>query len=143
MSGAGTMPLDAAADLQRALLEALRADPVVRAHLGMPARVFDQDTFAPAYPFARLERHEMTPAGSSQYGGQDHRFTLVVISRHGGRAEAREIVDVLARAAEAASFELAGQSIVLVRAVYTDVLRSSDMRSFRGLLRLRIVAEEA
>ena len=140
MSG---LPDTAERDVANAILAALRTDAGVIALFGNPPRIFDDETRRASYPFALLERHESEPAGASLSEGQVHRLTFTTASRAGGRLQAKELVGTLRSAAEAATLSLSGQRAVLVQVVYADVVRTSDRGSFRGLLRIRIVTEEA
>ena len=133
----------ASADLQRAFLTALRADSDVQALLGTPARIYDDETPEPVFPCAQLERHEVVDRGSAGSAGQAHTITLGVRSRFGGRAAAQEIVGTLRAATDRLVLSLSGQRIVLVQTVYCDVMRTSDLSEFRGIVRVRLLTEEA
>ena len=56
---------------------------------------------------------------------------------------AKEALGALRAACERMVLTLSGQRAVLIQPVYSDVLRAPDLRSFRGLLRVRIITEEA
>lgn len=142
MSADGTLFAGAEAELSRALLAALKADPDVQGAFGTPARLFDDESRSAPYPFAVLERHETEPSGASGVDGQIQRITLAVYSRRGGRSEAKALLGIVRAAAERAQPVLIGQRIVLLQTVYSDVLRSPDLRRFRGLIRLKIITEE-
>ncbi len=131
----------AEAALQDALMAALRADPGVRSVFGDPARVYDDETRGPSHPFANLERHESRPINASETMSTEHILTLSTTSRHGGRREAKEALGALRAALETASLQPAGQNVVLAHATYGDVFRTSDIRAFRGVLRVRIITE--
>lgn len=133
----------AEAALERAFLVALRADGAVQAVLGNPARIFDDETAEPVFPCAFLERHEVAERSGSGVAGQAHTITLTVRSRDGGRAAAKEVIGALRAAAEAEDLPLSGQRVVLIQTVYSDVMRTPDLREFRGLIRVRIITEEA
>ncbi len=137
------LPVTAERDVASALLTALRANAEVIDIFGNPPRIFDDETRRAPFPFALLERHESEPAGASLSEGQVHRLTFTTASRAGGRLQAKELIGTLRKAAEAAELSLTGQTVVLIQAVYADVVRTSDRTSFRGLLRIRIVTEEA
>lgn len=129
-------------DLADGVLDALRADPGVQAILGNPARIFDAETDAPGYPYAVLERHERFDASSTGVCGSEHRLSLATYSRYGGRREAKQVLGSLRAAIDAMSVTLPGQAIVLAHVVYSDAMRTRDRRSFRGVLRIRIITEE-
>lgn len=137
------MVWSAEAALERAFLEALRGDAGVQALLGDPARIFDAETDQAAFSHAILERHKCEDRSASGAAGQAHTLTLAVRSRDGGRAEVKEILGALRVAAETAVLALVGQRVVLIQTVYSDAMRTPDLREFRGLLRVRIITEEA
>lgn len=143
MSVWSPLPAAAEGDVALAFLEALRADPDVIAEFGSPPRLFDTETRVPAYPYAALERHETERASASGVEGQTHRITLAVYSRHGGHVEAKHLIGTLRRAGEAVNLTLTGQRVVLILAVYSDVLRAPDLKPFRSLVRFKIITEEA
>lgn len=143
MSAPATMAPGAEADLQAGLLQALRANSDVQAIFGTPPRLFDAETDEAAFPFAVLERHECQPSWASGVAGQEHRITFTTASRYGGRQEAKRAVGALRAALERVTLSLPGQALVLAHVVYSDVIRTSDRRRFRGLLRVRIITEEA
>ncbi len=128
--------------VQVAVMEALRSDLDVKQIFGDRPRVYDDETRAPAFPFAKLERHETRPAGAAGVPGQEHIFTFAVSSRFGGRATAKEGIGVLRAAVERADITLEGQRIVLAYASYGDVFRAPDGQTFRGIVRFRIISEE-
>jgi hypothetical protein len=135
------MAAGVAGALQGALVDALAADAGVRALFGTPARIVEEASDDPAFPYALIERHEVRMGGSSGAAEAEHTLTLVAISRWGGRRDAVEALGVLRAGVERAVLALAGARVVLVHVVYGDVFRTSDARRFRGLLRVRIIVE--
>jgi len=128
--------------VQAALMAALRGDAGVQAIFGAIARIYDDETEAPAFPYARLERHECRPAGASGGEASEHVITLAVLSRHGGLREAKAALAALRAAFESADWSGAGRHIVLAYTTYSDVMRQFDRRAFRGVIRFRIISEE-
>jgi hypothetical protein len=142
MSG-GSILHSAEADLQAALLEVVRADAGVQGLLGTPARVFDSGGGEPVFPYAELERHEVSDRGSSRSAGQAHTISFGVRTRFGGRQAAKEIIGALRVAVEQSAIMVVGQRVILIQTIYSDVMRTADLREFRGLMRIRIIIEEA
>ena len=128
--------------VQSALMAALRGHAGVQAIFGARARVYDDETEAPAFPFARLERHECRPVGASGGEASEHVITLAVLSRYGGVREAKAALAALRQAFEAADWSEADRHIVLAYTTYSDVMRQFDRRAFRGVIRFRIISEE-
>jgi len=129
--------------VQAALMDALRADAGVQSVFGDPARVFDAETDEPAFPYAQLETHDLQPAGAALVDGHAHRISLAVFSREGGLQAAKAAVASLRAAVEAADWAVPGWHVVMAHVVYSDVMRTADRRTFRGLIRIRIISEEA
>lgn len=128
--------------VQAALLAALREDAGVQALFGANARIYDDETEAPTFPFARLERHECRPAGASGGEASEHVITLAVLSRYGGLREAKAALAALRAAFDGADWSGAGRHVVLAHTTYSDVMRQFDRRAFRGVIRFRIISEE-
>lgn len=128
--------------VQTALMTALRGDAGVQAIFGANARVYDDETEAPAFPFARIERHECRPVGASGGEASEHVITLAVLSRYGGLREAKAALAALRQALDGADWSEAGRPIALAYTTYSDVMRQFDRRAFRGVIRFRIISEE-
>lgn len=126
-----------------ALLVSLRDDTAVQSIFGHPARIYDDETEVPAYPFVRLEAHETLDAGAAGAPGTEHRLLLGFESRDGGILEARAGLRAIRAAIERAELSVPGLYVVLVRVLFADVMRRADRRAFRGALRVQIITEEA
>lgn len=133
--------MSAEASVQDALLSVLRSDAAVAEIFG--PRIYDDESEAPAFPFVRLERHECRPAGASLGDATEHVLTLAVSSRDGGLREARGALAALRAAVEAAVWTLPEGRIAHAHTVYSDAMRQADRRAFRGVIRFRIISEEA
>lgn len=126
---------------QQALDAAFRADPAVQATLGNPVRLLDAPIKLAAYPFAWWRRWETKPADAAEVRGEEHVATLEVVSRQSGVEVARAAVEALSNCATSMRPAVVGVRIILVVPLYCDVLRSTDGRSWLGIVRLKIVAE--
>lgn len=124
------------------ILDSLRADSSVQAVLGNPARIFDGETTAPAYPYAVLERHESKDTSASGVLSAAHHLQFAVLSRTDGQRGSREIISVLRTALQRLPRALDGQQIVLIHPTYSDTMRSRGVKTYRGVLRVRIHSEE-
>jgi Protein of unknown function (DUF3168) len=129
--------------LTGALLAVLREAPAVRDIFGSPARIYDDESAAPAFPFARIERHETLSAGASLSAAFEYRISVAIYSRDGGLEDAKKALNALRSVVEAAPLSVPGYHVVLAHVIYADTLRASDRRLFRGLIRIRIIIEEA
>lgn len=127
------------AAVQAALMTGLRADAGVVTAFGDPARVYDDETRAPAFPFARIERHESVPTGT---GETEHKISIAVTSREGGLMEAKDALSAIRAAIEGMAWDVAGHHVVMAHVIYADTMRASGGEAFRGLIRIRIISEE-
>jgi hypothetical protein len=129
--------------VQAALMAGLRADADVQSVFGTHARVLDAESEAPLYPYALIERHESSPAGASLVNGIEHRITLACYSQGDGVRGAKACLSALRAAVEGADWDVEGQHVVLAQVIYADAMRTPDKRAFRGVVRVRIISEEA
>jgi hypothetical protein len=126
---------------QDALDNAFKADAAVIASLGNPVRIYNAPVKMAAMPFAVWRRWETRNVDTSAVATHEHVATLEVVSKQTGADEARAAVAALAARANGPVPVAVGAKIVLVLPVYTDVLRSTDGRSWLGIVRMKIIAE--
>lgn len=127
--------------LSDALLLTLKTADCVQVVLGDPARIFDAEAAAGFVPYVVLERHEMTPLVTSEIPTEEHIFTLASRSQFGGIVEAKAILNALRTAVEDGEIVLDRYRVVLAHVTYSDVMRARDYRTFRGVIRIRIIVE--
>ena len=126
---------------QDALDSAFKVDAGVLAALGSPVRIYDAPVKMAPLPFAVWRRWETRNVDASVVPTHEHTATLEVVCKQSGAAEARAAVAALAARANGPVPIAVGAKIVLILPVYTDVMRSSDGRSWLGIMRLKIIAE--
>lgn len=129
-------------DLIDEVLEALRADQNLQGELGTPARIYDAETEAPAYPYVMLDRYERTDTSVSQALCAEHSFQFVCLSNTGGQSEAKRLLSRLRLALQRMQLHPNGLRVVLIHPTYSDVMRARNQRFLRGVLRVRIHTEE-
>ena len=56
---------------------------------------------------------------------------------------AKECLSALRAAVESADWAVEGQHVVLSQVIFADAMRTPDKRAFRGVVRIRIISEEA
>ncbi|MEM0984641.1 MAG: DUF3168 domain-containing protein [Pseudomonadota bacterium] len=143
MNAGSAMPADAEASVAAGVLAMLRSDSQLQDMFGTPARVFDDETRAPVFPFIRLERLRTTDAGAIDTPALEHTVTFSTASRWGGRLRAKIGLGRLRYALETQPIAVSGLHVVMQQVTYSDVLRAADRRSFRGVLQFRMITEEA
>ncbi|MEN0652576.1 MULTISPECIES: DUF3168 domain-containing protein [Hyphobacterium] len=135
--------MSAEAAFQDALIQHLSADAGVIALLGDPPRVFDEEPAGAAYPYVTIGRGVSEDADGDGARVIEHRLTLHVWVRHGGRREAKTIVDAMRTAGHEAALSLSGGwRCVFCRSVYADAFRTADSRIAHGVIRFRALLEE-
>ncbi len=108
---------------------------------GTPVRLMGADETRAAFPFLRLDRHEIRPEAPAAGALIEHRLSVEVYSRSGGREEANRLVSLVGETLRTADISPDGLKIVLFYPVYSDVFLRSDGTTFRGLIRLRALSE--
>ncbi len=126
-----------------ALAAAIRAaameSDTVEALVG--ARFYDDPPPDVVFPYVTIGRVESRPVDASDREALEHAVTLHVWSRHGGRAEALDVIAALRGCLHNASLDVADRRLVLLFALFTDVFRSGDGRTTHGVLRLKAITE--
>ena len=125
--------------LEDEVIRALAEAGDMQESFGTPVRVLNGEEGRAAFPFLRLARHEIRDDGQLS----DHRLSVEIYSRSGGRTEANRLIALVADALRAAELTPAGQSLVVFYPVFSDVFLRADGTTFRGLLRLRAITDEA
>lgn len=125
--------------LEDEVIRALAEAGDIQEAFGTPVRILNGEEGRAAFPFLRLARHEIRDDGQLS----DHRLSVEIYSRSGGRAEANRLIALVADALRAAELSPAGQSLVVFYPVFSDVFLRADGTTFRGLLRLRAITDEA
>ena len=128
-------------ELAHALLIALRADTEVQAVLGHPARIFDAETSAPAFPYVRLHQHDSQTADRVARRRLEHTIQFAIVSRQTSLESTKTLLGVLRAAVERLSLTLTTQNIVQLAVRVDEARRPGNGKSQRGLLHLRILTE--
>lgn len=123
--------------VQTAAHAALALDPLVKAVLGDPPRIWDRPPRGALFPFATYGGHRSDELPD---GLLEHRFSILIYSRCAGREETAQAVAAVRQALHDRSLSLTTGALVNLHAVYTDILKA-DGRTFQGLVRLRAVTE--
>ncbi len=130
------------AAVERAVLDALRADVGVRAVLGVAPRVFAGDAEKPAYPYLEVSRHAVEDVSGADALMWRHELDLAVMTSVGGRDEARRLRTRCVRWSMRARCRLWDTGACLHRAPFIDVMRAS-VHLWRALVRVRLQVEPA
>lgn len=129
--------------LEDELKRALSDDTKIASAFGTPLRFVTGSEDRAAYPFIRVLRHETRPDAPNADGLLDHRISLEIFSRSGGREEAMRLIGLIADGLRAAELSPSGHQLILFHPVFSDVFLRPDGTTFRGLLRFRALSEPA
>ncbi len=121
--------------LQKAIIETLRADASLTAMLGGP-RVYDRPPRRMNAPCVNIGAAEIHHWNTFTARGHEHRLTLHVWTRHGGRKSAYEIIARLDELLDDADLALQDHHLVNLRAIFWTAMRADD-GLFQGIMRLR------
>lgn len=127
--------------LAAAIIAAARNDDALKALVGMPARIWDEPPPEAPFPYVTLGRMESRPSDASEAAALEHGVTLHVWSRHGGRAQALDIIAALRTLLHNAALSVTGHRLVLLFTSYSDLFRAGDGHTTHGVLRLKAITE--
>ena len=132
----------AAADLQKALFEALNGDAALVAALG-GAKVLDHAPANVAFPYITFGRTSVYDWSTSTESGTEQLFTLHVWSKAKGKAEALAVMEIVRRRLDAGALALDGRHLVNLTFEFAEARFDEDLSVYHGLLRYRAVMEDA
>lgn len=135
------MPM-AAAELQRAIFDALRADAALTALLGGAAKIIDHAPADIAFPYISFGRVSAYDWSTATETGSEHIVSLHVWSKGKGKKEA---LAILARAEVLLHDQpldlSSGYTLVNLRAEFSEVRYDEDQMVYHGVGRFRAVVE--
>lgn len=102
-------------------------------------RIYDavpQDT---AFPYVVIGEDDSVAFDDDVHRGADTDLTLHVWSRHSGRREAKEILQLIYDALSRYPLEVAGAHTVLLDAEYQNTLLDPDGLTRHGVIRFRLL----
>jgi hypothetical protein len=134
--------MNAISALDTEIHRVLRESTEIQADFGNPVRLVAGETARAAFPYIRLARHEIRPRGPSGEDSPEHRISLEVFSRSGGREEGMRLTGLIGEILRQAELSPSGYRLILFFPVFSDVFLRSDGTTFRGLLRLRALSEK-
>ena len=133
--------MNSAADLQKAIFEALGANGALAALVG--TRVFDHAPVNAAFPYITFGRTSVYDWSTGTESGTEQLFTLHVWSKAKGKKEALEIMELARGTLHDAALELEGHKLVNLRLEFSEARYDDRNEAHHGLLRFRAVVEES
>jgi hypothetical protein len=131
-----------AAELQKALFEALAGDDALTGLLG-GAKIFDQAPADARFPYVTFGRTSFYDWSTSTEGGVEQLFTLHVWSKAKGKKEILGIMERVKLRLNDADLALDTHRLVSLRVDYGEARHDEDVAVHHGLLRFRAVIETA
>ncbi len=129
-----------ALELQTALVAALKSDTTLAAMLA-PDGIRDGPARGASFPYIAIGDLSSRDVGAQDWPGREHRLSLTVWSRAGGRAEALDIMERIGVISDGISPDFGVFRLVNMARFEERVARGGDGRSWRGSLTLRAVTE--
>ncbi|NGO53622.1 DUF3168 domain-containing protein [Allomesorhizobium camelthorni] len=130
-----------AAELQKAVFEALAADAAVTALLG-GGKIYDHAPANVAFPYLTFGRTSIFDWSTGTESGTEQLFTLHVWSKAKGKKETLAIMEAVRALLDDAALELDEHHLVNMRLEFAEARYDEDLSVHHGLLRFRAVTEE-
>ena len=129
-----------AAELQKAVFEALGADAAVTALLGA-GKIYDHAPANVAFPYITFGRTSIFDWSTGTESGTEQLFTLHVWSKTKGKKETLAIMEAAKTLLDDAALELDEHHLVNMRLEFAEERYDDDLSVHHGLLRFRAVTE--
>ncbi|MBX3575853.1 MAG: DUF3168 domain-containing protein [Rhizobiaceae bacterium] len=130
-----------AAELQRAIFEALGSDAALTVAIGAN-RIFDHAPANIAFPYITFGRTSVYDWSTGTESGTEQLFTLHVWSKAKGKKETLDIMEIVKARLQDASLDLGDHHLVNLRFEFEEARYDDDQTVYHGLLRFRAVTEE-
>jgi hypothetical protein len=130
-----------AADLQKALFEALADDASLSAALG-GAKIFDHAPADVRFPYVTFGKTSIYDWSTSTETGTEQLLTLHIWSKARGRKETLDLMQIVKARLDDATLGLGAHHLVNLSFRTGEASYDSDLSVHHGLLRFRAVIEE-
>ena len=131
--------MSAAAELQRAVVAALKGDSGLAALVA--DRVFDHTPATAAFPYVTLGRLTSYDWSTATERGSEHLVTLHAWSQGNGKRQALALMARADAALHDRPLVLDGYALVNLRLEMTELAYDDAQGAYRGTMRLRAVVE--
>ncbi len=123
------------------VLEVLRNAPSLIAAFGTPPRIYSDKPARCAFPYLETGIGSLPSDEARPDGLTEHRLSVEITCRAGGREEARRLLALVREALSGGIGPLALHRLVIFHAVFGDVFLTRDGTTFRAVLRLRALID--
>lgn len=129
-----------AAEVQKAIYEALAGDVDLVARLGGP-RIYDHTPADVPFPYITFGRTSIYDWSTGTESGTEQLLTLHVWSKAKGKSETHELMDAIVARLHDAQLALDGHRLANLRLEFSEVRFDEDLTVHHGLLRFRALTE--
>jgi len=124
--------------LQTAIYTKLTGDATLMALI---TSVFDRQPQGSAFPYVTIGDCSAKDLSNKAGAGTEHKMTLHVWSREGGRTQAATIMDRLYQLLHQGTLTVSGHTLVVMHFITSAIVLESDGDTYHGTLTLRIVLQ--
>ena len=128
-----------AAELQRAVFEALTSDAALSTLIG--GRVYDQPPAGTPFPYVTFGRTSLYDWSTGTESGTEQLFTLHVWSKAKGKKETLAVMEAARSVLEGARLPLETEHLVDLSLEFAEARHDEDLSVHHGLLRFRALSE--
>ncbi len=125
--------------IQQGMYDALIADAAL---MGMISGVYDRVADNTAYPYVVIGDATQRDWSTATTNGAEITGIVHVYSRTGGRKETLDIMERIYDVLDDGSLSLAGQSLIVMNALGSDIELLRDGRTYHGTLTLIMLAHD-
>jgi len=127
-------------ELQKAIRDALKADPGLLSLLGA-ASIFDDVPPGIPFPYVTFGRSTAYDWSTDTDSGREHLVTVHIWSRIGGKKETLAIMEAVERVLSTANLAMPGNRLVNFALQYEEARYEEQNDGYHGILRYRAVTE--
>lgn len=131
----------AAANLQKALFEALKGDAALITALGGP-KIYDHSPANVVFPYITFGRTSIYDWSTATESGSEQLLTLHVWSKAKGKQETHAVMKLIRSRLDPGHFALGAHHLVNLRFVFAEIRYDEDLSVYHGLVRYRAVIED-
>jgi hypothetical protein len=124
--------------LQTAIYAKLTGDTTLMA---MVEGVYDRPFQGAAFPYVTIGDSLAKDLSNKLTNGTDHKMTLHVWSREGGRAQTATIMERLYQLLHQGTLTITGQTLVIMQFTASAIQLESDGETYHGTLALRVILQ--
>ncbi len=123
-------------NVQKAIYEKLTASSSLMSSV---SGIFDYVPEDTAFPFIIIGDVKATDLSNLAKGGIEHRISVNIFSREGGKKQAASIMGILEGLLHNSSISVSGQTCVAMEFISNSIELENDGWTYRGVIDLRVI----